>query len=114
MARGGYRPGAGRPKGAKSKAAGSVPQSPAVQPDKPVVPDDRTPLEYMLHVMNDPAASPERRDRMAIAAAGYLHGRGIAGALPKGKREMAREAAHTAASGRYAPPAPPRLVVNNS
>ena len=35
----------------------------------------RTPLEYMLGVQNDPAASPERRDAMARAAAPYVHPR---------------------------------------
>ena len=32
-----------------------------------------TPLEYMLRVMNDGAASVARRDRMAVAAASYVH-----------------------------------------
>jgi hypothetical protein len=113
MPRGGYRPGAGRPKGVKSKGGERVAAAPpTARPEQPAR-EEQTPLQYMLDVMNDPDASPERRDRMAIAAAGYLHGRGAGGLLPKGKREMARDAAHTAASGRYAPPAPPRLVVNN-
>jgi hypothetical protein len=33
------------------------------------------PLDYMLSVMNDPAADASRRDRMAIAAAQYCHQR---------------------------------------
>ena len=36
---------------------------------------ERTPLEYMLWVMNDPTADPSRRDRMATAAAPYCHQR---------------------------------------
>ncbi|RFC66583.1 hypothetical protein DYI37_03195 [Fulvimarina endophytica] len=32
-----------------------------------------TPLEYMLKVMRSEAADGERRDRMAIAAAPYVH-----------------------------------------
>jgi hypothetical protein len=35
----------------------------------------QTPLEYMLGVMNDPTASETRRDRLAIAAAQYVHQR---------------------------------------
>ena len=34
-----------------------------------------TPLRHMLEVMNDPNASPVRRDRMARAAAKYCHPR---------------------------------------
>jgi len=35
----------------------------------------QTPLEYMLAVMTDPTADALRRDRMAIAAAPYVHPR---------------------------------------
>jgi len=34
-----------------------------------------TPLEYMLAVLRDEEADPERRDRMAAAAAPYIHPR---------------------------------------
>lgn len=34
-----------------------------------------TPLEYMLAVMRDESVDPERRDRMATAAAPYIHPR---------------------------------------
>jgi hypothetical protein len=34
-----------------------------------------TPLEYMLAVMRDPNVDPDRRDRMATAAAPYIHPR---------------------------------------
>jgi len=33
----------------------------------------QTPLQYLLTVMNDPAADPARRDRMAVAAAPFVH-----------------------------------------
>jgi phage terminase small subunit len=36
-----------------------------------------TPLVYMLAVINDPTADPARRDRLAIAAAQYVHGRAV-------------------------------------
>jgi hypothetical protein len=32
-----------------------------------------SPLDYMLAVMRDPGAKPERRDEMAKAAAAYTH-----------------------------------------
>ncbi len=34
-----------------------------------------TPLEYMLAVLRDEKASSDRRDRMAVAAAPYIHPR---------------------------------------
>jgi hypothetical protein len=34
-----------------------------------------TPLEYMLSVLRDPTVEPERRDRMAVAAAPFVHPR---------------------------------------
>ena len=34
-----------------------------------------TPLDYMLAVVRDPTAHPDRRDRMAAAAAPYIHPR---------------------------------------
>ena len=53
-----------------------------------------TPLAYMLSVMNDNKADRTRRDRMAIAAAPYVHGR--ASELDLGKKEMRQIEAQTA------------------
>ncbi len=83
MARGGYRPGAGRPKGSTIKLAVEVRRA----AHKAGV----TPLEYMLAVMNDPDADPNRRDRMAIAALPFVHVRATERQL--GKKEQARLAA---------------------
>jgi phage terminase small subunit len=52
-----------------------------------------SPLEYMLSVMNDPDADPARRDRMAVAAAPYVHIRGADAKL--GKKEAAEQVALT-------------------
>jgi len=38
-------------------------------------PPHATPLDYALAVMDDPAADPKRRDRMALAALTYRHAR---------------------------------------
>lgn len=63
------RPGAGRPRGARD--GHSVP---AVKSEaKAAATKKRTPLDYMLSVMNDAEADPVRRDRMAQAAAPYVH-----------------------------------------
>jgi len=68
-----------------------------------------SPLEYMLSVMNDAGADPSRRDRMAQAAAPFVHAR----AGEAGKKEAAAENAKKVAQGRFAPAAPPKLVVSN-
>jgi len=108
MSRGGYRPGAGRPKGSKTK----VPRRRAVAALRlPAVPV--TPLEYMLAVMSDPKADPLRRDKMAIAAAPFMHPR-VADAR-YGKKDAERDRAEEMGKkDKYAtPPTPPKLVVNN-
>ena len=86
MARGGFRPGAGRPK-----------LEPAlVEARRAARKEGVTPLQFMPRVMNDPEADVVRRDRMAIAAAPFCHVR--AGDMP-GKKARAAEAAETAGEG---------------
>jgi hypothetical protein len=47
----------------------------------------KTPLEYMLAVMNDESASAQRRDDMARAAAMFCHPRvAVLGVSPDGDR----------------------------
>jgi phage terminase small subunit len=72
-----------------------------------------TPLAYMLGVMNDKEADDARRDRMAIAAAPFVHKRVVD--TPEGKKEVAKNTAARAGKvGRFAtPPAPLRLVADN-
>lgn len=62
--RGGSRAGAGRPKGAKTV----VTEEAIKRASK-----GEMPLEYMLRIMRDEAVEPERRDRMAVGAAAYVH-----------------------------------------
>ena len=115
MARGGYRPGAGRPR-KSGKRSGEVEKQKA-SPDVPDAPDDlpvsptenRTPLEFMLAVMNDPGQPPNRRDRMAIAAAPFMHPR----AGEAGKKEEQAERAKRAGAGKFAPSAPPKAATVN-
>ena len=54
-----------------------LPAKVAAAPVAPVVipPGGQTPLEYMLAVINDQSADQARRDRMAQAAAPYVHPR---------------------------------------
>jgi hypothetical protein len=106
MSRGGYRPGAGRPEGSKTKVRRKV-----AAPRRPEV--EVTPLEYMLSVMSDPNTDPLRRDKMAIAAAPFMHPR-VADAR-YGKKDAERDRAEEMGKkDKYAtPPIPPRLVVGN-
>lgn len=122
MARGGYRPGAGRPKGTTKKGSGKRPSSSVVAAARKAVaaseevlalaPDSETPLAYMLSVMNDPSMDEARRDKMAVAAAPFVHPRMADNRF--GKRDGEKEAASRAGkTGRFAPPDAPKLVVDN-
>ena len=78
----------------------------------------KTPLEYMIDVMNDPKATPDRRDRMAIQAAALMCKqaeqeirvkRGRPKEKPLGKKAERQERANKAATeGIYAVPSGPR------
>lgn len=94
MARGGYRPGAGRPKGSKNKAKKEKKDS----KNKVVLLDDLTPLEYVLKTINDANASNDRKDRLAIAALPFCHER-VDG--KKGKKEKKTERAKRAGHGKF-------------
>lgn len=113
MARGGYRPGAGRKVGSKgTKKATGKKKPPVVDPADALTDDEKeeagsqelTPLQYMLKVMNDPGADKNRRDRMAQAAAPFCHARKGEGA---GKKDEKADKAKNAAKGRFAPGTPP-------
>jgi len=114
MARGGYRVGAGRPKGSRNKKK-EIPTNVGKdkQPETPTKPEDKiqiselTPLEHMLAVINDPKADIERKDKMAIAAAPFFHGK----LSLKGKKQDRQEKALKAGSGRFKPGKPPTLKV---
>lgn len=68
-----------------------------------------TPLEFALEVMNDETQEPARRDKMAVACLPYMHYKKGEG----GKREAVEDNAKEAAKGKFAPSAPPQLVINN-
>lgn len=98
MARGGYRPGAGRPTGTTKKQ-----KQKDTENMTSAAAEGKTPLEYMLSVMNDADADEARRDRMAIAAAPFVHSR----AVDVGKKDAKQDAASKVMQNRFAvPPAP--------
>ena len=91
--RGGFRPGAGRPK----KGVASVIKIEDAALSAAPLAADITPLGYMIAVMRDPTAPTSRRDRMAALAAPYCHAR--ASDAAGGKKAMAQTAAATAGHG---------------
>lgn len=105
MASGGFRAGAGRPKGAKTPKA--KPIKVAADIKKAARQSGLSPLDYMLAVMNDAESDSERRDRMAIAAAPFVHPR--ASDTAGGKKEQAQaEAERLAEDSKFAVPEPPK------
>ena len=108
MARGGYRTGAGRP-----RKDGSTTESPA-KIQREAKSAGLSPLEYMLEVMNSELADDGRRDRMAIAAAPFVHPR--AAEAEPGKREKQQASAEKAVAGggKFAPAVAPKLAVDNT
>jgi phage terminase small subunit len=100
--------------GMKGRSGGARPNSgPKPKPKAPELPlaavEGQSPLDFLLSVQNDPAATPALRVRAAVAAAQYLHTKRHDG----GKKDEAEELAKAAAKGKYAPKAAPKLVVNN-
>lgn len=70
VAKGGKRKGAGRPKGAKTIITEAAIKRAAAKANE-------TPLDYMMRVMNDDTQADDRRDKMAMGAAPYVHARGV-------------------------------------
>lgn len=60
----------------------------------------------MLAVIRDPLADQERKDRLAIAAAPFMHAK----VGDAGKKEAKAGAAKKASSGRFASAAPPKAA----
>lgn len=116
MPRGGYRPGAGRPKGKQPKwfpkdkvidAQPTTNEEIKQEVSSAVSSSDITPLEYMLKVMRDETQPKDRRDRMAALAAPFCHSR----AGEKGGKKQEREAAaKEAGKGRFGAMSGPKVV----
>ena len=101
--KGGYRVGAGRPKGSRNKTRNET----SADIEASAVAENMTPLEYMLKVMRDPREDAGRRDRMAIAAAPYCHARK---GESNGKADKMNRAT-IAGAGKFAPMKPPLKLV---
>lgn len=104
MASGGFRAGAGRPKGAKAPKAKPIKVAPDIK--RAARESGMSPLDYMLTVMNDDEADKDRRDRMAVAAAPYVHAKPSDAAGGKKEQQMAA-AEKVSGEGKFATPPPP-------
>jgi phage terminase small subunit len=98
--------------GPRENAGG--PREGAGKPPKPQplvdVPETDDPQEFLASVMNDKKADARLRIEAARALMPYKHAKTSAG----GKKDAQGERAKLAAKGKYAPSAPPKLVVNNT
>jgi hypothetical protein len=96
MASGGRRVGAGRPKGSRNrKRAQKLGRVRLSRRELDAVSRGKTPLEYALSVMRDPAVEVERRDKLAMAALPYCHAK-IERPAKLGKKEALELAAEEA------------------
>src|SRR5215211_5099140 len=67
MARGGFRPGAGRPRGSRNRRSVEVIERASE--------GGELPLQFMLRIMRDARVDVRRRDAMALASAPFCHAR---------------------------------------
>lgn len=113
MARGGYRPGSGPKKGTKYRPRKKKEPTGEANPKENkmdrVVQDEENlmPLDLMLMIMRDPCEDMDRRVRMAIAAAPFVHTRKD----ESGKKKEKELKAKTAGEGKFAPGRPPLSMV---
>lgn len=112
MARGGARPGAGRPKGSRAPESKETTKTEkALQSAKPGGKRFETALDFAMEMINDPEAPMADRVRLAIAAMPFQHPK--LEPRTQGKKDEKAEAAKAAGSGKFKPSAPPRLVSSN-
>jgi hypothetical protein len=87
---------------------GGMPDLPTTDIPMPEDLESLTPLEYMLREMNHRRNDPNRRDRMAMAAAPFVHARAGDAGKKATKEAAAKEAT---GAGRFgARPAPLKLI----
>lgn len=102
MARGGFRAGAGRPKGIDKQNQEKLAE--AIANADP----NMTPLDFILSIVRDPTAKQDDRLRAAAIAAPFCHAR----AGEAGKKTERKEAAAKAAMGKFMTPAAPMRLVS--
>lgn len=102
MARGGYRPGAGRPKGAKSTAPTERQVDTAertLQRAPRRSKKFRSAAEFAMHAINDPDVPLDAKVKLTQALLPFQSPKVAAGGL--GKKDAAQQAAKTAGAGSH-------------
>ena len=110
MPSGGFRSGTGRPKGAvgiKKKTEAEKAKEAEKRIKEAAEMTGISPLEYMLRIMRDPEIEPNRRDRMALAAASFMHNR----VGETGKKVSKEEKAREVGQGKFSPSRAPLRAV---
>lgn len=115
MPSGGSRPGAGRPRKdappkTKIQAAGRALEQAVLQPEK-LATKFKDAEEFLMSVVNSPDAPLSEKVKAASVMIPYQKPR--LEPVGQGKKEQQQKAAQEAATGRFAAPAPPKLVVSN-
>lgn len=115
MARGGHRPGAGRPRKAGAEATKVIKELAREKDDASpeTARKHETAIEFAMAVINDPEAAMNDKVRLAIAVLPFQTARADAEAHGKKERKLDNAKALAANSDRFAVPQPPRLVVDN-
>ena len=93
--------------GGKRRGAGRKPQEPVLIDSTDLLTSD--PKQFLTALMNDAAADIKLR---ADAAKALLNAE-LRSQEAKGKKEERNDAAKKASTNKFAPSAPPKLVVNN-
>ena len=93
--------------GGKRRGAGRKPQEAVLIDSTDLLTSD--PTQFLTALMNDPAADIKLR---ADAAKALLNAE-LRSQEAKGKKEERNDAAKRASTNKFAPSAPPKLVVNN-
>lgn len=111
MARGGARPGAGRPKGSTKRSAEELAAEAALRDGKTGTKRFKSALEFAMATINDPDVSMDAKIRLAVAAMPFQHPK--LESVGQGKKDQKAQAAREAAVGKLAPPPAPKLIVDN-
>jgi len=112
MARGGFRPGAGRPKGTKTTKEIKAMEA-ALESAPAGSPNFKTAKEFAMWVINNEKVDLDSRLKAMQAVLPFTDAR-VADAAPGKKEQKAQAAKDATAAGRFAVPLPPKLAVDNT
>lgn len=113
MARGGFRPGAGRPRGASTAGKKERAVERTLETASPGSKRFKTALDFAMDVINDGDAPLDAKIRLAIAAMPFQHPK-LEAAAPGKKEQRQANAEAAAGAGKFAAPSGPKLAIDNT